>query len=124
MIERQEIICTGCPMGCPVILELDGNEIKKVSGHECVRGLRYAKQEYFDPRRPLSTTVPISNALWRRLPVKTTAPIPKDKVIEAAKIIHSIHVTAPVKMGQVLLENILGESGIHVVATRSMEPLS
>jgi len=123
MIETKEIICIGCPMGCPVILEHEGQDIKKISGNECKRGSKYAVQEFSDPRRSISTTVAISNALWQRLPVKITAPVQKDRVIEAAKIIHTIHVSAPIKMGQILLENLFDEPNVHVIATRSMNAI-
>ena len=37
-------------------------------------GAKYARQEFTDPRRSLSTTVAIAGARWARLPVKTTRP--------------------------------------------------
>jgi CxxC motif-containing protein len=116
-------ICVGCPIGCPLQLELCGDEIIEVSGNECDRGAKYAQQEFTDPRRALSTTVAISDALWARLPVRTTGVVPKDRVMEAARLIHGIQVTAPVANGEVLLENLLGEVDNHVIATRSMARL-
>jgi CxxC motif-containing protein len=120
MPDAKEFVCIGCPVGCPLQLAHEGDEIIEVAGHDCRRGEKYAKQEFLDPRRSLSTTVAISGAVWARLPVKTTGQVPKDRVMEAARAIHRIHCHAPVEMGQVLMEGLLGEAGLDVIATRSM----
>ena len=100
--------------------EHEGRLIKEVSGNECNRGAKYARQEFTDPRRSLSTTVAIAGALNPRLPVKVSAPIHKDRVMEAVRRIHELQIKAPVAMAQVLIENLLGEKGVHVVACRTM----
>lgn len=120
MSDHENFTCIGCPMGCPLQLTHEGGEIREVTGYACKRGEKYARQEFTDPRRSVSTTVPISGALWNRMPVKVTAPVPKGKVLAAVRQIHGLKLRAPVAQGQVLIENILGETGIHVVATRTM----
>ncbi|MBF0278105.1 MAG: DUF1667 domain-containing protein [SAR324 cluster bacterium] len=124
MLEMEQYTCTNCPMGCPLQLTHEGENILEVFDYQCNRGLKYAKQEFSDPRRSLSTTVAISHARWARLPVKVSAPIPKDRVIEAAREIHQLQIESPVKRGQVLMSNFLGEKDIEVVALRSMERIS
>ena len=47
--------------------------------------------------------------------------IVRDRVMEVVREIHQLQVEAPVKQGQVLIENILGEKGVHVIACRSMD---
>jgi CxxC motif-containing protein len=121
MADTEKFVCIGCPVGCPLELAHEGDQIVEVAGNDCRRGAKYAKQEFTDPRRSLSTTVAISGAVWARLPVKTTGQVPKDRVMEAARAIHQIHCRAPVESGQVLLEGLLDETGLDVVATRSME---
>jgi CxxC motif-containing protein len=108
-------------MSCPLELAHEGDRIIEVEGNDCKRGAKYAKQEFLDPRRSLSTTVAISGAVWARLPVKSTGQVPKDRVMEAARAIHQFRCQAPVEIGQVILEGLLGEAGLDVVATRSME---
>lgn len=120
MPEVRKLVCTGCPIGCPLQLDHQGEQIVEISGHDCDRGAKYAKQEFTDPRRMLSTTVAIDGAFWSRLPVKASAAVPRDRVMEAARVIHALRVEAPVDVGQVLLRDLLGESGIDVVATRSI----
>jgi len=121
MREVERYTCLGCPIGCPLELEHDGAEIIEVRGNRCERGTKYGRQEFTDPRRALSTTVAIDGARWARLPVKVTQPIPKDRVREAARLLHGLRVAAPVRLGDVLAENFLGEAGVAVVATRTME---
>jgi CxxC motif-containing protein len=123
MTERREFVCIGCPIGCPLQLTHEGTTIVEVEGHECGRGAKYARQEFVDPRRALSTTVAIRGARWIRLPVKVSRPVPKEKVLEVARLIHQLRVEAPVSVGQVLLRDLLGEPGVEVVATRSMPRL-
>ena len=120
MASAQQYTCIGCPIGCPLQLVHEGGEIMEISGYECNRGAKYAKQEFIDPRREMSTTVEIIGARWKRLPVKVTAAVEKDRVMEAARKIHQLKVKAPVKLGQVLIKDFLGEKGLDVVACRSM----
>lgn len=121
MAETRKFVCISCPIGCPLQLEHVGSEIREVTGFECNRGAKYARQEFTEPRRGLSTTVAISGARWERLPVKASAPVHKDRVREAARAIHALRVEAPVRCGQVLLKGLLGEAGVDVVATRSLD---
>ena len=123
MVKAKEYTCIGCPIGCPLQLVHKGSKITEVSGYECDRGAKYARQEFTDPRRELSTTVEVVGARWRRLPVKVTGPVEKGRILEAARKIHELHVEAPVKLGQVLLKDLMGEKGIDVVACRSIDPL-
>ncbi len=121
MPDTDKFVCIGCPVGCPLELAHEGDQIIEVAGNDCRRGEKYAKQEFTDPRRSLSTTVPISGAVWARLPVKTTGQVPKHRVLEAARAIHQLRCRAPVEVGQVLLEGLLDETGLDVIATRSMQ---
>lgn len=118
--KAKEYTCIGCPIGCPLQLVHKGDKITEISGYECDRGAKYAKQEFTDPRRELSTTVQISGARWRRLPVKVTGLVEKGRILEAARKIHEFRINAPVKIGQVLIKDFLGEEGIDVVACRTL----
>ncbi len=113
-------LCIGCPLGCRLELdEDDQGAIVEVRGSSCRRGDRHAAQEHTDPRRLVTTTVPITGGPWPRLPVRTTEPIPKALVRDAVRTIGTACVTAPVGIGDVIVENLL-DTGIDVVATRDM----
>jgi CxxC motif-containing protein len=120
----ERYVCIGCPIGCPLQLVHEGNEIKEVEGYECNRGAKYAKQEFVDPRRAFATTVPISGALYARLPVKLTAPIPKDRIWDAVAAIKQVGATAPVRRGDVIVRDVAGVAGVDVVASRTMEKVA
>ena len=121
MVKSEQFVCIGCPIGCPLQLQHKAGKITEVSGHECNRGAKYARQEFTDPRRSLSTTVAISCAKGKRLPVKVTEPVEKDRVTEVVRKIHELQIAAPVRLGQVLIHNLLGEKNVNVVACRSMQ---
>jgi CxxC motif-containing protein len=120
MTEIRELTCIRCPIGCPLRLEHEGNTIVEVSGNECKRGAKYARQEFVEPRRALSTTVAVVGGRLGRLPVKTVLPVRKERQLEAVREIHRLRVRAPVRSGQVLIRGLLGEPGVDVVATRSL----
>jgi CxxC motif-containing protein len=114
-------LCIGCPLGCRLELDEDAaGEIVEIRGAGCRKGDRYAAQEHSDPRRMITSTVAIEGARWRRLPVKSTAPIPRDQVRAAAAALSTVTVAAPIRLGDVIDDDLLG-TGIAVIATRDME---
>ena len=121
--ESSTYVCIACPVGCPLRLVHEGGEIREVTGQKCNRGAKYAHQEFTDPRRTFATTVPITGALYARCPVKLSAAIPKDKVLEAARAIHRLSLQAPVSCGDIVEQNLLGLTDVHVVVTRTMKRL-
>jgi CxxC motif-containing protein len=119
--EVTHYLCTGCPLGCRLEVEHEGDEIVEIRGFSCKRGKTFAEQEFSDPRRSVSTTVRVEGGRWARLPVKTAAQIPKDRVEELCDTLHELTLEAPVRMGDVVLEDALG-TGVDVVASRDMPP--
>jgi CxxC motif-containing protein len=119
--ETEKYVCITCPIGCPLQLVHEGDTIEEISGNDCKRGAKYARQEFTDPRRSFATTIPIEGALYPRLPVKLSAPIRKERVLEAARVIHGLSASAPVACGEVLLRGLLGEEDVVVVASRTMK---
>jgi CxxC motif-containing protein len=54
--------------------------------------------------------------------VMTQAPVPKRKVADVMKQINKVKVKAPVKMYDVIIENV-ARTGVNVVASRSMDAI-
>ncbi|MEM3171860.1 MAG: DUF1667 domain-containing protein, partial [Candidatus Hadarchaeales archaeon] len=54
------------------------------------------------------------------LPVRSTGPIPKERLKEAVKELAAVEVEGPVRMGEVIVKNLLG-LGVDVVATWELE---
>lgn len=113
---KKDIVCILCPRGCKLIVD---DETYEVMGQGCRRGLQFGAQEIINPMRMLTTTAKISNALHKQIPVRSTGPIAFDKIFECTKEIKKLNVQAPVKVGQVLIKNILN-TGIDVIASRSL----
>lgn len=117
-MEKKEMICINCPIGCFLTAEIDGENIK-VSGNTCPRGEKYAIAELTHPTRTLTTTVAVKNREGKYVAVKSKNPISKGKLFEAMEIINKTKVSAPVKAGDVIVENIFGEADI--IATSSLD---
>ena len=115
---NKELICICCPMGCHLSVDIDN---KIVKGNTCRRGEVYGLNEVINPVRVITSTVKIKSASLPVLPVKTNGAIPK-LTFQAMKIINSITVLAPIKLGDIIIKNILN-TGIDLVATRSMEKI-
>jgi len=112
----KEIICIVCPNGCRMTVDDAGH----VTGNTCVRGERYAVKESTHPTRVLTTTVRLEGATLVRLPVKTREDIPKEKLFCAMRALNGVTVKAPVRRGDVVLENVAG-TGVDVIACRDAE---
>ena len=54
------------------------------------------------------------------MPVKTAQPIPKDMIFECTAAIKSAEVHLPVKVGQIIIEDLLG-TGAQVTATKTVK---
>ncbi len=115
----REMICIVCPQGCRLSVDErpDGEII--VTGNGCNRGIPYAKKELTNPTRVVTSTVKIHGGIHKRLPVKTSTDIPKGLNFAVMKELNNVEVNAPIKVGTVLIENILG-TGADIVATRDM----
>ena len=110
---QKNIICVSCPMGCGITVELnDSGEVVSVTGNTCKRGDAYARTECTHPVRSLATTVKVSGGI----PCKSKGALPKEKIMDCMKAIADVEVKAPVKLGDVLIEDIC-DTGINIVAT-------
>ena len=41
LIEKRELICIGCPMGCLLTVTLNQGKVEKVAGNTCPKGEAY-----------------------------------------------------------------------------------
>ena len=77
-MEKRNLTCIGCPMGCALLVEMDGKEIISVTGNTCKKGAEYAVKEVTNPTRIVTTTVRVKNGSMPVVSVKTAQDIPKD----------------------------------------------
>lgn len=113
------LICISCPRGCHLSVEKVAGEII-VSGNSCPRGEKYAVDELTNPLRTLTTTLKIASVRYERLPVISSSPIPKDRIMDAVKALKNIEVKTPIKLGDVVVKNILGLD-IDILASKTIE---
>ena len=112
-------LCIGCPLGCRLEVEAEDGAIVEVRGFSCKRGKEYAEQEHIDPRRMVSSTVPVTKGVCARLPVKTSRAVPKARVGAVCVALRRVSVAAPIHCGDVVVENIV-DTGADIVATRDV----
>lgn len=113
-------LCIGCPLGCRLEVEDDDEgSLVEVRGHSCRKGKDFAEREHHDPRRMVTTTVAVEGGRWARLPVHTTAEVPKHLVHDVVRSLRTVQLTAPVERGEVIVFDALG-TGADVVASRPM----
>lgn len=113
------IRCIICPTGCAIQAVGDGKGNVTFDGYTCKRGLEYAEQEYYEPKRILTTTMRVENGLLPLIPVRTNEPIPKDKLKDVLNEIAKKILKPPIKMGDILIENVL-DLEANIIASRDL----
>ena len=119
MIAERNVTCIVCPIGCKILVKTDGTQLEIVGGNKCERGIEYARNEALDPRRMLTTSVLVNDGEWPLVSVKSSKPIPKEKMFSVLKEIGGTTVKAPVKSGQTIINN-AANTGIDIVATKTV----
>jgi CxxC motif-containing protein len=120
MDEVRAFVCIVCPRGCGLTVRKGAGGIE-VAGNACRRGADYGRAEVLDPRRSLSTTVRLEGMALRRLPVRSSAPLPLGRLMEAARALDAVVVDRPLRCGDVVVRDHLG-LGVDIVATDSVLP--
>lgn len=115
---KRQITCIVCPKGCKMVVSnINGEYI--VKGNSCIRGAQYGVDEVTNPKRMITSTIRLQGAYLNMLPVKTSSPVPKDLVFEVMKILSKIKITAPVKVGDIIVKNVLN-TGVDIVSTKTI----
>ena len=126
-IETLQFNCTTCPSECLLTVEVERDvngsvaAIHSVTGNRCPRGDKFAHQELACPMRVLTTTVAVSGGDEALLPVRTAEAIPLTLHAQAMDLIRGVVVDAPIRMGDVVLEDLLGTS-IDLAASMDIDP--
>jgi len=121
-MEKRELTCICCPIGCQISVDLDNGEVKEISGNSCKRGEIYAAKEVVDPRRVVTSTVVVSKGKKKRVSCKTEGDIPKTEIFKVMREINHLKVVAPVHIGDVLIEDI-AKTGVRLVASSEVKEL-
>lgn len=122
VIETLQFNCTTCPSECLLTVgverDADGHvaAVRSVTGNSCPRGDKFAHQELTCPMRVLTTTVAVSGGDEALLPVRTAEAIPLELHAQAMALIRGLVVNVPIRMGDVILPNLLN-TNINLVAS-------
>ena len=90
-MEKRDLTCIGCPLGCQITVTMENGEVTDVQGNTCPRGDKYAREEVTNPTRVVTSIVKV----------------------EGGNL-------APVKIGDVIVPNVAG-TGVDVIATKNIQ---
>lgn len=134
----RSLTCIVCPVGCALQAEVDPSGDVSVAGNRCPRGAAYAAEEIRAPKRTVTATCRLGPAAAcsesasagrlrrrglcdpRRLPVRTSAPCPRELVDDLLADIYAATAVPPVRRGDVVIGDWRG-TGIDVVAARALD---
>ncbi len=119
----KEYTCIMCPRGCDISAQVENGTIVLIEGATCQKGSDYVKQELTDPRRNIATSVLVENGELPLVSVRLDSPIPKDMIFKVMDEIREVRVQAPVKVGQIIIRNIIGLD-CNLVATKTIERIN
>ena len=79
-MENRDLICIGCPLGCPLTVTIENGEVTAVAGNTCPKGDAYARKEVTNPTRIVTSTVCVEGGVAPMVSCKTASDIPKGKI--------------------------------------------
>ena len=110
-MEKRELTCIMCPLGCQLTVTIDGENIT-VTGNNCKRGEIFGKEEVTCPMRIVTSSVKTEKD---ERACKTSKPVPKSMIFEVMKEIEKLRLKNA-KFGEVVIKNVLN-TGADIVIT-------
>jgi len=117
---RKSLTCILCPNGCAIEAEQEGKQVISLSGNLCLRGEEYAEQELLTPLRSIASLVKLDGGELPLVSVRLTKPVPKDRLMDVMAEIKKQTLTAPTRIGQVVIANVLGLNS-DVIVTKNIK---
>lgn len=117
---KRTFTCIVCPNGCEIETEYEGTQVLSVTGNLCPKGKTYVTQELVDPRRTIATSVRVLNGTMPLTSVRLTNAVPKDRIFDVMDEINRQTLTAPVRIGDVVIADVLG-LGSDVIVTKNID---
>ncbi|HIT62189.1 MAG TPA: DUF1667 domain-containing protein [Candidatus Caccovivens faecavium] len=110
-MEKRELTCIMCPLGCQLTVTIDGDNIT-VTGNNCKRGEVFGKEEVTCPMRIVTSSVKTEKGVRA---CKTSKPVPKSMIFDVMKEIEKLRLKNA-KFGEVVIKNVLN-TGADIVIT-------
>ena len=114
---KRNLTCIICPRGCLLSAEITADSVT-VTGNACPKGQEYAINECTNPVRTVTATVRVSNRYNTMASVKTVTPVAKNQMMDFMNVLRETQIEAPVKIGDVILQNVCGSD---IVVTKAVE---
>lgn len=118
-MEKRELTCIGCPLGCNLTVTIENNEVTDVTGNTCKRGDAYARKEVTHPTRIVTSSVRVADGVSPMVSCKTKEDIPKDKIFDCVNALRGVTINAPVAIGDIIIADVAG-TGAAVIATKNV----
>ena len=106
----KKLTCIECPIGCEIEVGVENGKAVYVKGNTCPRGKMYAENEVVCPVRVVTSTIKAIDGTM--VPVKTDKPVRKSEIFAVMEKINKTTCSLPVKIGDVLLENISDDANL------------
>lgn len=121
-MEKRTLTCINCPLGCQIEVTLDSGAVQSITGNTCKRGAEYAAKEVTHPTRIVTTSVAVTGSKTGAYTVscKTASDIPKEKIFAVIDALRGLTISAPVRIGDVLLPDAAG-TGVPIIATKHVD---
>lgn len=116
---KKEFTCICCPLGCQITVTEENGQLI-ITGNNCPKGEKYVKDEMTNPTRMVTSMVQVDGGEIPVVSVKTKEAIPKEKIQDCIEALKGVMVNAPVKIGDVILEDV-ADTGISVIATKNVD---
>lgn len=117
-----EFLCVLCPNGCSIDASFYKGPppvLVSFEGAKCKKGEDWIRQEIEEPMRTVPTSVLVNHGDYICASVRTSKPIPLDKVHAVMDALRGISLEAPVRIGQVVASNPAG-TDTDIIATRNV----
>ena len=116
---NKRYVCIICPNSCEIDVEYSGKTLTKISGQTCKRGDEYVRKELIAPERGITTSVPVRKGSIPLVSVRSSKTVSKELLPNLIAEISKARADAPVKMGDILIKNVLG-TGADIIATKNV----
>lgn len=119
-MDVKNFTCISCPMGCRLMVfeDTEDNELK-VTGNRCKRGITFAKDEFYSPKRIITTVLSMEDDDKEFLPVISDGGVPREKVWDCIHFLQEIQVKKPILAGEIIIRNIL-DTNVNIIASKSI----
>lgn len=99
-----------------------GGKVNILGGQKCKKGPEYVKKEVLCPHRTITTSVLVEKGVWPLVSVKTTVPVPKERIFSIMESIKTISIRAPIALGDIISKRI-GGTQANLVATKKISSI-